>query len=389
MTELEGAPGRVRLTREQLYERAWQTPMVRLAEQFGISGNGLAKICRRLDIPYPPRGWWAKKAAGHRVNVVPLPPARPGTPVQATVYATPAQTDGVRQAVAKLAESVGEVPIPERLVRPHAIVAKWIADHRKRKEEARRERDPWMRSHFSVPDFTEAERRRHRILHTLFRALEKHGASISENDRSHLLAEVIGEKIEFSCHEKSKQITRPLTAEEIRWETWNKSGFKKELEPTGRFEFQIRAWIDQPIRKLWLETERESFETMLLEIVATFLVLGSMLAERTRQHVEERRIQEERQRQLELERQRKQQDDNRWSRFVQIAESWKRAELAREFIAKLKELDLPESELVDGRSLVEWLDWAEAKAEVRDPVRQGIEATFSDLARVSPWTSFD
>lgn len=33
--------------------------MSRLSERFGLSGNGLAKICRRLDVPYPPRGYWA------------------------------------------------------------------------------------------------------------------------------------------------------------------------------------------------------------------------------------------------------------------------------------------------------------------------------------------
>jgi hypothetical protein len=41
--------------------------MSRLAADYGISGNGPAKICDRLKIPYPPRGYWAKKAAGQKV----------------------------------------------------------------------------------------------------------------------------------------------------------------------------------------------------------------------------------------------------------------------------------------------------------------------------------
>lgn len=40
-----------RVTREELYELVWQTPMVRLARQFGLSDNGLAKICDRLKVP--------------------------------------------------------------------------------------------------------------------------------------------------------------------------------------------------------------------------------------------------------------------------------------------------------------------------------------------------
>jgi hypothetical protein len=41
-----------RISRTELYARVWQTPMTRLGLELGISGNGLAKICQRLDVPY-------------------------------------------------------------------------------------------------------------------------------------------------------------------------------------------------------------------------------------------------------------------------------------------------------------------------------------------------
>ena len=50
--------------------------MSRLAAEYGISGNGIAKICDRLNIPYPPRGHWAKKAAGQKVVQYRLPEPR-------------------------------------------------------------------------------------------------------------------------------------------------------------------------------------------------------------------------------------------------------------------------------------------------------------------------
>jgi hypothetical protein len=34
-----------RVTRDDLYAMVWRLPMSRLATEFGISGNGLAKIC--------------------------------------------------------------------------------------------------------------------------------------------------------------------------------------------------------------------------------------------------------------------------------------------------------------------------------------------------------
>ncbi|HXH53136.1 MAG TPA: hypothetical protein VNH53_06885 [Sphingomicrobium sp.] len=389
MTDQPGSAGPTTLSREKLYELVWKTPMIRLAEQFGISDVGLRKICKRLDIPSPPAGWWAKKAAGKAVKVKPLPQWRPGIPKQATIAPTPDQEEGLRRAVAQQVARIEEITVPDRLPRPHPLIAGWIAGHRRRQQEARRERDPWRRKLHTVPDLTPAERRRHRVLHALFRALEKNGATIGENQRRQLTATISGEEIAFVVHEKSRQVTRPLTAEEKRWETWNRSGVKKELEPTGRFEIKIETWTDQRLRKTWLETDRNPFEALLPQVVATLLVLGPILAGQRRQREEQARILAERQRQAELEQQQKQQDDNRFRRLLDIAEGWKRAELARDFIARLRELELPEAEPVEGRSLSEWLDWAEAKATQVDPVGQGIERIFADVAQVSAWTYRD
>jgi len=49
----------ITLTRQQLYDRAWKTPLDALAQELGLSGRGLGKLCERHDIPVPPRGWWA------------------------------------------------------------------------------------------------------------------------------------------------------------------------------------------------------------------------------------------------------------------------------------------------------------------------------------------
>jgi AcrR family transcriptional regulator len=68
----KATPG-ISLSREDLYERVWSRPLVRLAAEFGLSGNGLAKICDRLLIPHPPRGYWSK-ASGHSAPRPPLPP---------------------------------------------------------------------------------------------------------------------------------------------------------------------------------------------------------------------------------------------------------------------------------------------------------------------------
>ena len=55
------------LTREELYALVWTEPIQKLARRYGMSDRGLGKLCEREGIPVPPRGWWAKRAAGKRL----------------------------------------------------------------------------------------------------------------------------------------------------------------------------------------------------------------------------------------------------------------------------------------------------------------------------------
>jgi len=52
--------------RDKLYEEVWAEPVVKVAERYGVSGPGLAKTCRKLEVPLPPRGYWAKLKAARR-----------------------------------------------------------------------------------------------------------------------------------------------------------------------------------------------------------------------------------------------------------------------------------------------------------------------------------
>lgn len=70
----DSSSGSVVLTREQLYEQVWQKPMLRLAREYGLSNVGLAKVCKKHNIPRPGRGYWAKLAHGKEVEKTPLPP---------------------------------------------------------------------------------------------------------------------------------------------------------------------------------------------------------------------------------------------------------------------------------------------------------------------------
>lgn len=59
--------------REKLYKEVWERPVSKVAKDYGISDVGLAKVCRKLQVPLPGLGYWAKKAHGKEPPTPPLP----------------------------------------------------------------------------------------------------------------------------------------------------------------------------------------------------------------------------------------------------------------------------------------------------------------------------
>jgi hypothetical protein len=77
----------IRLDRAGLFDRVWSQPVAKVAEKWGLSGPGLAKACRRLKIPMPPRGYWAKLEAGRRLRRPRLPKLPSGEAQEIVIWA--------------------------------------------------------------------------------------------------------------------------------------------------------------------------------------------------------------------------------------------------------------------------------------------------------------
>ena len=52
------------ITREELFAEVWERPVSEIARELGVSDTAIAKLCRKLQVPKPPRGYWARVAAG-------------------------------------------------------------------------------------------------------------------------------------------------------------------------------------------------------------------------------------------------------------------------------------------------------------------------------------
>lgn len=53
-----------RPSREELFEMVWSEPATKVAAQLGISDVALGKLCSKLQVPKPSRGYWARVEAG-------------------------------------------------------------------------------------------------------------------------------------------------------------------------------------------------------------------------------------------------------------------------------------------------------------------------------------
>lgn len=238
------------ITREELYLQVWATPMSQLGTQYGISGNGLKKICVRLNVPYPPRGYWAKLGAGKAVRQTPLPKPLAGIPVQVVITPTslpaaagcapeldPDTAERLREASAK----TSGITVPATLRRPHRAIADWITRHKREMADARRDRSRFGFALQPKP-FSSLERRRQRLLSTLLKEAEKLGYKVRGEAPRNLSLEIGRNGVEFTLYERIKQVRRPLTDQEkARYSSTRK--WQQEKIATGELVFTLKTYL--------------------------------------------------------------------------------------------------------------------------------------------------
>ncbi len=55
-----------KLSREELFALVWEKPTSEIAKELGLSDVAIGKLCAKLQVPKPPRGYWARVQAGKR-----------------------------------------------------------------------------------------------------------------------------------------------------------------------------------------------------------------------------------------------------------------------------------------------------------------------------------
>lgn len=378
------------LSRTELQALVWAEPLRHLARRFGISDQSLAKICDRFDIPRPRPGHWNKVAAGREIAVPALPPAKAGMDekIEITPHPDGGASSTAHAPVAAARQNGKAVRVAERLSDPHPIIAGWLANRREAIARGRLVYDIWPNRPVRAAPFTPIERRRLRILDTLFKALEAEKIVIAETDRHGPVARSGQDEIAFQLRPRLKEVRQLLTLEERRWHGSGKQ-YRRELVETDVLVFEIKRWLPGDLPRVWQDGRKGMIEDRVDDILATLLTAFPMMAAAREMAEERQRLRQTEERKRQMLAQQLKLDRDRFRCFLEQAGRWREAGLAREFLMALRAA-MPDSSLeIGGRTAAEWLEWAQGHVQAHDPLTPDSSAVFRSIAEVTERTYRD
>ncbi|MGE5507002.1 MAG: hypothetical protein ACM3RP_00710 [Chitinophagales bacterium] len=339
---------RIVFERETLYDEVWREPMTIVAKRYEMSDVALHKICKKLNIPVPGRGYWAKLRAGGKVKKAPLPKSKgPQTYISERPDDVERPSGGAREdrfafldpaTRQRLEEVCSGIVVPEQLTRPHPLVSE-LAKHlrgTRRRNSFNRYQSPPRVLDVSV---TESSRDRAlKIMDTLIKSLEKLGHAVEVDQRSGDTYVRTGQQqLPILLKERTKQVDHVLTPAELKAQEKGQYIYITRFNylPTDELTLTIDGW--EAPRKNWSDGKQHHLEDHL----GKFIMGLVLAAEIERKREEERREEERRRTEAErrrLERQRLREEElSRFAELQKAAEDWQLAETLRRYVEAVGE----------------------------------------------------
>ena len=359
-----------KLSRNELYEKVWSKAMRLLAGDYGLSDVGLAKICKRHEIPCTPVGYGAKVAAGKAGPRTPLEPA--SSPelesvvihrdvpddAQPTEPTPPESSDSevVRELAKVRAMPVEPTPANEKLHR----VAEQTLKAMETTLKANRRADhglygpPWEKDSacFCANVGPQSFARVAKLIDALMRTFEKVGVAVKPDNGPQtrgLQMVYLGESFSMSIRELT---TRHVKQADGKTAYWN----RHEYVPNGTLELRLncRRFCGRRER-VWKDGKRSKVEEAVGEVAIEMI----LMADGARVHAKAERARLEQTRQAEVTaaalRREREEDLARARTHIQLTEQWHAAESLRRFAAELAR-QLPGLEHGARRTSIEQLE---------------------------------
>lgn len=388
------------VSRDELYDLVWSEPLRALAPRLGLSDVGLAKACRKMKIPLPGRGFWAKKAAGKRLGRAKLPRLSErdtDVPRELTTRDThpPDAEARSRELPPPVAEQVefesrpaNRIVVREDLRSPHPLI-RTTRDVLRRSARAPTDYvSNWQVKHLDMEVSKASLPRALRIMNAAVKAFEKRGWKVSlgaGEDRGSYVT-VLGQRIAFGIREPWKQVqnepAKPRRLVTGEWYTPFESEYRQE--PSGRLALVVRNSWGHAVDRSLAGGKKRTVEERLNDYMVLVVSVAHERSERERRHVEaEKRRWEAEQVRL-AEKWLREMEAARVQALEAQASNWRRSREVSEFVAAVRsraaEEDLDPSE-VD--TLERWVDWAERHARSLDPLNGDVRDIWKATAPMS------
>ncbi|MCE9528180.1 MAG: hypothetical protein K8R36_19230 [Planctomycetales bacterium] len=371
----------VKLTRQQLYERVWQEPMSRLAATFGLSDVGLAKICRKHNVPRPPRGYWAKKEFGQSPAQTPLPKPENNDAIE--FYQTERgeqQADplpvAIEERIAAEKETAAPLKVSDNLRGAHNLVSLANQELAQIKPDDNGIVRPPKDAVLQVCVSRNGIRRAMLIMDALIKAIEQRGHEVTSGPTIKML----GASFSFGIIEElAVRQEQPAEHDLEGGYSFGHSRYLRSHVPSGRFVLTINEggqyWA-KGSRHRWKDTDKHPLEDRLDGVIPALLELAGRFQqhlEEQRKREEERKAEERRQQQAAIQRAKKREEYSREkARFELLLEQlkgWQHSKDLRDFLNSAKQSHLAKpgrTELTP--EFAEWFAWASLQADRMDPL---------------------
>lgn len=395
----------MKITRVELYRRIWSEPVMTVAKAYGLSGVGFAKLCRRHDIPRPPRGYWARRAAGQNIPVPPLPHPETTVEIEIAPYKTPTPYSAIlTEAETAVAHAVTEHPIvvPETLRGAHSLVAQSLHALELAKPDENGLLHPPATGCLDVIASKDSLRRALRILDALIKAFEVHGYHVAVHDgkdRSSTVVGLMDTSVDFGIREtlvERKEEVEDDGNVEGRY-VFRHSRIRSRTLPSGDLYLAIdphRGYYSagDGRRRKWSDGHRGRLEDLLPHFVAGVITVATaqrearMAAERrdvVRREEERRRAEQEAARAAMWEKIKR--ERARVDRLTADASAWSESQQLRIYIEAVHADAVARGrDVADGSELGQWLMWAKQQADRLDPLVESPPSLLDDEEKYRP-----
>ena len=379
--------------RERLYNEVWTDPVTTVAKRYNMSDNGLRKHCKRLWIPLPPSGYWAKVRAGQKVSKPDLPKVRGELKRYVHNYVIKYQLDidqltdeelksleglGLLtdDTVSLIQETCAQIKVKNQLRNPHNLITehKEESSYRKKRDKALQQasfnanylnitKSKYRDNKAMLPiNVSEVNlNRAYRILDTLMQAfddLEGYTRVSLASGKDKACFVVMHTAFYFELKEEKRKKRRSSNGE--------------EAHPPLVLSLLAENWYYRSIQHAleYKDNDNEPLEDQVGHIMLEmFQTANRMIIEKKLRKREHEREMEEMERQRLLEQMRRGELEE-VKLLEQAASDWAKAQRIRGFADNLEAKINNVSDQVKKEKLLRWLKWSRDKADWLDPLTE-------------------